>query len=87
MIGSASAFMRRKRSILNIFGSLGSYSVSVIFNFLTQMYIVKLLGVEYSGINGLFTNILTMLSIAELGIGITIIYKLYDPIAKKILRE
>ena len=75
--------MRRKRSILNIFGSLGSYSVSVIFNFLTQMYIVKLLGVEYSGINGLFTNILTMLSIAELGIGITIIYKLYDPIAKK----
>src|SRR5699024_4489473 len=32
-------------------------------------------------VNGLFTNILTMLSFAELGIGSAIIYKLYKPIA------
>ena len=73
--------MRKKRSILNIIGSLGSYGFSVIFNFITQMFIIRILGVEYSGINGLFTNVLTMLSIAELGIGVTIIYKLYEPLA------
>lgn len=74
--------MRKKRSLLNIIGSLGSYFISTIFTFITQMFLVKTLGVEYSGVNGLFTNILTMLSIAELGIGTTIIYKLYEPLAK-----
>lgn len=74
--------MRKKRSLLNIIGSLGSYFISTIFTFVTQMFLVKTLGVEYSGVNGLFTNILTMLSIAELGIGTTIIYKLYEPLAK-----
>ena len=73
--------MRKKRSIFNIIGSLGSYFISTIFTFITQMVIIKILGVEYSGVNGLFTNILTMLSIAELGIGTTIIYKLYEPLA------
>ena len=74
--------MRKKRSLFNIVGSLGSYFVSTIFTFITQMFLVKTLGVEYSGVNGLFTNIITMLSIAELGIGTTIIYKLYEPLAK-----
>lgn len=74
--------MRKKRSLFNIIGSLGSYFISTIFTFITQMFLVKILGVEYSGVNGLFTNILTMLSIAELGIGTTIIYKLYEPLAK-----
>ena len=69
--------MRKEKSLYNIIGSLSSYAVSTIFTFVTQMYIIKILGVEYSGVNGLFTNILTMLSIAELGIGVTIIYKLY----------
>lgn len=73
--------MRKKRSLFNIIGSLGSYFISTIFTFITQMFLVKTLGVEYSGVNGLFTNILTMLSIAELGIGTTIIYKLYEPLA------
>ena len=75
--------MRKKRSIFNIIGSLGSYFISTIFTFITQMVIIKILGVEYSGVNGLFTNILTMLSIAELGIGTTIIYKLYEPLANR----
>lgn len=73
--------MRKKRSLFNIIGSLGSYFISTIFTFITQMFLIKILGVEYSGVNGLFSNILTMLSIAELGIGTTIIYKLYEPIA------
>lgn len=73
--------MRKRNSIFNIIGSLGSNFVVMVFNFITQAVLIKTLGVEYSGVNGLFTNILTMLSIAELGIGTTIIYKLYRPIA------
>lgn len=74
--------MRKKSSILNLIGSLGANFTVMLFNFITQTVLIKMLGVEYSGINGLFTNILTMLSIAELGIGSTIIYKLYKPIAE-----
>ena len=74
--------MRKRKSLFNIIGSLSSYIISTIFTFITQIFIIKMLGIEYSGVNGLFTNILTMLSIAELGIGTTIIYKLYEPLAK-----
>ena len=75
--------MRKKNSILNMIGSMGSYSMTLIFSFVTQACIIRFLGIEYSGVNGLFTNIITMLSIAELGIGTTIIFKLYKPIAEK----
>lgn len=79
--------MRKKNSVFNIIGTLGSYFAALIFNFITQACIIKILGIEYSGINGLFTNILTMLSIAELGIGTTIVYKLYKPIAENNTEE
>lgn len=72
--------MRKKKSIFNIIGTMGSYFTMLIFNFLTQRYIIYILGIEYSGINGLFSNILTMLSVAELGIGTAIVFKLYQPL-------
>jgi hypothetical protein len=39
------------------------------------------MGVEYLGINGLFTNIMTMFGMVELGLGSAIVYHLYKPIA------
>lgn len=52
-----------------------------ILQFICRTIFIKILSTEYLGVNGLFTNILTMLSFAELGIGSAIIYKLYKPIA------
>lgn len=75
--------MRKKNSVLNIIGTIGAYGISVIFNFITQAIFIRTLGIEYLGLNGLFSNILTMLSVAELGIGSAIIFKLYEPIANK----
>ena len=74
--------MRKKKSLYNVLFSSILYFITMIFTFVTQAVIVKILGIEYSGVNGLFTNILTMLSIAELGIGTSIIFKLYNPIAQ-----
>ena len=42
-----------------------------------------MLSADYLGVNGLFSNILTMLSLAELGISNAIIYALYKPVACK----
>lgn len=44
---------------------------------------IKTLGVEYLGLNSLFINIVTILSLADLGIGSAIVYSLYAPLAKK----
>ncbi|MCI9146846.1 MAG: hypothetical protein HFG73_01080 [Hungatella sp.] len=53
-----------------------------VLKFLSRRVFVLLLGKEYLGINGLFTDILSMLSLAELGFGVSITYSLYQPVAK-----
>ena len=52
-----------------------------ILAFVVRTVFIKVLSTEYLGINGLFTNILTMLSFAELGIGNAIIFSMYKPVA------
>lgn len=73
--------MRQKNSIYNVIGSIGYYIFAIIFNLVNHAVLVRLLGIEYSGINGLFTNVLSLLSVVELGVGNVIIFKLYEPIA------
>lgn len=73
--------MRTKNSIYNaIFSTLASV-VGMVLGFVTQKIFLMCLGLEYSGANGLFTNIMSMLAIAEMGIGSAIVYNLYKPIA------
>lgn len=73
--------MRTKNSINNIISALAGQSISLIVIFISRIIFVNTLGVEYLGINGLFTNIIGVLSLFELGIGNAIIYSLYKPIA------
>lgn len=51
--------------------------------FFNRMIFVKTLDIKYLGLNGLFTNIVSILSFAELGIGSAIIFSLYKPLAEK----
>lgn len=52
----------------------------IIFEFCYRTIFLLILSKEYLGLNGLFTNILTVLSLAELGIGTAIVYRMYKPI-------
>lgn len=72
--------MRTKSSILNTITSLIASLCSAILGIIGQTLFLKMLNVEYLGVNGLFTNIIAMLSVAELGIGNAIIVNLYKPI-------
>lgn len=73
---------RTKNSILNIsFGIVGRI-LSIALNFAVRTVFIYTLGKEYLGINGLFSSILTMLSLTELGFGTAINYKLYKPLAE-----
>lgn len=75
--------MRIKNSINNIIYGLGSQIVISLLGFLSRTVFINTLGNEYLGVNGLFSNILTMLSLANLGIGVSIVYSLYKPLATK----
>lgn len=57
--------------------------VMLIMPFVTRTALIKVLGVEYLGLSSLFTSILTLLSMAELGISSAIISVMYKPIAEK----
>lgn len=72
---------RTEYSILNILTGLGGYAVNAIVGLVCRMVFTRTLSADYLGISGLFTNILTMLSLAELGIGSAIVYALYKPLA------
>lgn len=79
--------MRKKNSIKNMIASMGSNIVTIIIGLAAQAIFIKILGEEYLGLNGLFSNIISMLGIVELGIGNAIIYNLYKPIANNNIEE
>jgi len=56
---------------------------ALVLSFINRTVFVFFLSSEYLGVNGLFGNILTVLSLAELGVGTVMIYALYKPIADK----
>lgn len=70
---------RRKLALTNLIVSFGSQVLIIILNFVSRTFFLHFLSSEYLGINGLFTNILTMLSLAELGIGEAMIFAMYKP--------
>lgn len=73
---------RTTNSLLNFCSSIGAQLIVMIMNFIVRTVFINTLGKEYLGINGLFSNILSLLSLAELGVGSAILFKLYEPIAK-----
>ena len=68
-------------SIKNIkYGYIASI-VNALAGFVTRTIFIKTLGTDYLGVNGLYANVLGMLSFAELGIGSAMNYSLYKPVA------
>ena len=75
--------MRAQKSAKNIIVALISNALNIVLGVVVQSIFLKTLGEEYLGLNTVLTSILSMLSIAELGLGSAIIYNMYKPIANK----
>lgn len=73
---------RTKNSILNISTGAIVQIMNKLMAFVVRTVFIKMLNSEYLGVNGLFTNILSILSFAELGIGTAIIFNMYKPVAE-----
>ena len=74
--------MRTNNSIKNTITIIINNIINFIFLFISQTLFIKILGIEYVGLNGLFSNVLTILSLLELGIGNAIVFNLYKYISK-----
>lgn len=72
---------RTKKSLNNIIFSLIAYVIQIILGFLVRRYFISFIGIEYLGLTSLFSNILNILSLAELGFGTAIIFSMYKPMA------
>lgn len=73
---------RLKNSVLNSIAASSVQIFNILLKFIVQTVFIHQLGAVYLGINGLFVNILSILSFAELGIGTAITYSLYKPLAE-----
>ena len=74
---------RVKNSVKNIkYGVVGQI-LSLVVSFVARMVFVSTLGSEYLGLHGLFTNVLSILLFAELGIGAAIAFSLYKPLSEQ----
>lgn len=72
---------RTQNTKRNIVFSMIDTCVTLLFQFISRTIIVKVLGEQYLGLSSLFTSILHVLNMAELGFSSAIIYNMYKPIA------
>ena len=73
---------RSANSIKNVAFGMSVRVISLLVNFVSRTFFIRFLGEACLGLNGLFTTILSLLSLAELGIGEAIAFYLYRPISE-----
>ena len=73
---------RTEKSIRNVKFALMAQIVTIVLSFVTRTCLVRILGIEAVSLNGLFTQVITAISLAEMGVGTAIIYNLYKPLAE-----
>ena len=74
--------MRLKNSSYNVFFNILQLMITTVLTFATRTFFIRYLGKEMLGLDGLFTNILSMLSLTDLGLGTAISFSLYKPLAE-----
>ena len=73
---------RTKNAARNIVFGTMLKTVKMVSPFIIRSFMLHYLGVQYLGLNGLFTSILSFLNLAELGVGSAMVFSMYKPIAE-----
>ena len=78
---------RLTNTIRNTVVGFAAQLIVILLNYINRTIFIYYLGAEYLGLSGLFSNILSMLSLAELGIGVAISFSLYKPLEENDIRK
>ena len=73
---------RTKNSMMNMITGFLSRGIVMILGIISRTVFIHTLGNEYLSVNGLYSNILNLLSLAELGFGSAMVYSMYKPLAE-----
>ena len=71
---------RTKNSKRNIISGLIKQATNLILSFAIRTLVIYFLGAEYQGLSGLFTSIMQVLNLTDLGFSVAIMFILYKPI-------
>ena len=74
---------RTKNSSYNIIMGFMNKAIATLLTFISRYVFLKFLSLEYLGINGLFSDVLSMLTLADLGFATAMAYSFYKPLAQK----
>lgn len=75
--------MRSDNVIKSSFWKIFNNMLSILLGFGSRTIFIHFLSADYLGINGLFTNVLSLLSLAELGFSTAVTFNLYKPLIQK----
>ena len=73
---------RTLNSLKNSFFGCINKAVNILLPFLVRTVIIYSLGMDYAGLSNLFSSILQVLNLAELGISSAVVYCMYKPMAE-----
>lgn len=71
----------------NAVSAIANKILILMLTLISRKFFINYIGIGYLGINGLFGNILTLLSMADLGLGTAMNVSLYKPIAENDTRK
>lgn len=71
---------RTMKSARNFLFTMFASVAAILIGLIAQKLFINILGLEYAGLNGLFSNVVAILAIADLGIGEAVVFKLYKPL-------
>lgn len=73
---------RTRNAVRNITAGLVLRIYQTVVPFLMRTAMIHFMGVEYLGLNSLFTSVLHVLNLAELGVGVAMVFSMYKPVAE-----
>lgn len=73
---------RSKNATRNVFFGIILNIYNMIIPFVTRTTLIYVLGMQYLGLNSLFASVLSVLNLAELGVGSAMVFSMYKPIAE-----
>ncbi|MDO4556905.1 MAG: polysaccharide biosynthesis protein, partial [Lachnospiraceae bacterium] len=72
---------RVKKSAQNMITGFFYQALTLILSFVSRTVFIHTLGNEYLGLNGIFSDVLSLLSMADLGFSTAMAYSFYKPLA------
>ena len=73
---------RTKNAVKNSVSGIIYRVVCLLFPFAIRTILIRKLGIEYAGLGSLFTSLLQVLSLSELGFSTVVAFAMYKPVAE-----